>query len=80
MELNEAEVELEMSWAAMARTGDRQAFGKLVERYMRRAYAAALGLVGSPADALDLSQEAFVRAYRSMRRFRAGAPFYPWRP
>jgi len=78
MEMNEAEVEMEIAWAALARTGDRQAFGNLVERHMRRAYAAALGLVGSPADALDLSQEAFVRAYRSMRGFRAGAAFYPW--
>jgi RNA polymerase sigma-70 factor (ECF subfamily) len=78
MEMSEAELEMETTWAAMARTGDRRAFGQLVERYMRRAYASALGLVGSPADALDLSQEAFVRAYRSMSRFRAGAAFYPW--
>lgn len=48
-----------------ARSGDREAFGALITRYMRRAYYAALGLVGSHEDAQDLSQEAFARAYRN---------------
>ena len=60
------------------RRGDRTAFGELVERYMRRAYHVALGLVGSPEDALDLSQDAFVRAFAARRRLEAGRPFYPW--
>lgn len=42
-----------------AQAGDVEAFGALVSQYMRRAYYAALGLVGSHDDALDLSQEAF---------------------
>jgi RNA polymerase sigma-70 factor (ECF subfamily) len=45
-----------------AQAGDAQAFGLIVERHMRRAYFAALSLVGSREDALDLSQEAFARA------------------
>lgn len=60
------------------RRGDRGAFGELVERYMRRAYHVALGLVGSPEDALDLSQDAFVRAFAARRSLEAGRPFYPW--
>jgi len=48
-----------------AQAGESAAFGVLVERYMRRAYYAALGLVGSPEDALDLSQEAFMRVHRA---------------
>lgn len=61
-----------------AKNGDRDAFGALVERHMRRAYFAALGLVGSHEEALDLSQEAFVRAYRARAGLDPERPFYPW--
>ena len=60
------------------RAGDTRAFGILVERYMRRAYYAALGLVGSSEDALDLSQEAFARAFRARQTLDPERPFYPW--
>jgi len=63
---------------ARARDGDRDAFGILVERTMRRAYYAALGLIGSPDEALDLSQDAFVRAFRARRTLDPTRPFYPW--
>jgi RNA polymerase sigma-70 factor (ECF subfamily) len=63
---------------ARASRGDREAFGILVERHMRRAYYAALGLMGSPDDALDLSQEAFVRAFRARKTLDPARPFYPW--
>lgn len=59
-----------------ARAGDRRAFGELVTRYMRRAYYAALGLVGSHEDALDLSQEAFARAFRARANLDPDRPFY----
>ena len=61
-----------------AQQGDSEAFGGLVQRYMRRAYRAALSLVGSPEDALDLSQDAFARAFRARRRLDPQRPFYPW--
>jgi RNA polymerase sigma-70 factor (ECF subfamily) len=61
-----------------AQAGDADAFGLLVERHMRRAYFAALSLVGSREDALDLSQEAFARAYRARRRIDPERPFYAW--
>jgi RNA polymerase sigma-70 factor (ECF subfamily) len=61
-----------------AQAGDRDAFGELVERHMRSAYAAAVGLVGSRDDALDLSQEAFARAYRARHRIDPDRPFYSW--
>jgi RNA polymerase sigma-70 factor (ECF subfamily) len=64
--------------SGLARRGDIRAFEALVERYKERAYMVALGFVGSPEDALDLSQDAFVRAFRAMATFRQGAPFYPW--
>jgi RNA polymerase sigma-70 factor (ECF subfamily) len=61
-----------------AQAGDAEAFGRLVERHMRRAYYAALSLVGSREDALDLSQEAFVRAFRARKALDPERPFYAW--
>jgi RNA polymerase sigma-70 factor (ECF subfamily) len=62
----------------LAQAGDAEAFGALVQRHMRQAYFAALGLVGSREDALDLSQEAFARAFRARRQIDPARPFYPW--
>ena len=61
-----------------AQAGDLEAFGELVSRYMRRAYYAALGLVGSHDDAMDLSQEAFARAFRARTSLDPDRPFYTW--
>ena len=64
--------------AVKVRKGDAGAFGDLVERYKRRAYYAALALVHSHEDALDLSQEAFFRAFRARRTLDPERPFYAW--
>lgn len=61
-----------------AQNGEPAAFGQLVERYMERAYYTALGLVSSHDDALDLSQEAFARAFRARASIDAERPFFPW--
>lgn len=58
--------------------GDGTAFGELVRRNMRKAYRAALGLVGSPDDAMDLSQDAFARALKHAGKMDPERPFYPW--
>ena len=58
--------------------GDKRSFDPLVHRYMRQATAFALGWTGNQEDALDLSQEAFARAFRSISTFDATRPFYPW--
>jgi RNA polymerase sigma-70 factor (ECF subfamily) len=59
-----------------ARAGDLVAFGELVARYQARAVRLAWTLAGG--DAEDAVQEAFVKAYRSLDRFRPGAAFRPW--
>jgi len=64
--------------ASKAKRGNIDAFGELVERYKERAYMIALGFVGNPDDAMDLSQEAFVKAFKAMRTFKDGSDFYPW--
>jgi len=58
--------------------GDRKAFEPIVTQHMRRAAACALAWTGNPEDALDLSQEAFARAFRAIQRFDPARPFYPW--
>lgn len=68
----------ERAWIVRCQRGDQAAFEPLVRRYMRRAAAFALGWAGNHEDALDLSQEAFARAFRSIRRFDPERPFYPW--
>jgi len=61
-----------------AQAGDQAAFTAIVERYQRRVYRVAYGLVRSHEDADDLAQEAFVRAWKALDRFRVGEPLYPW--
>lgn len=72
------EMQTERKAIVASQTGSRDAFGEIVRTYMRRAYFGALALVGNREDALDVSQEAFVKAYRAIRRFDPERPFYPW--
>ena len=58
--------------------GEKQAFGILVKHYMKRAYFTALGLIGRHEAALDLSQDAFVRAFRAINRFDPEMKFFTW--
>ncbi len=60
------------------RRGDRAAFQELVEKYQRRIYAVAYGLLGNREDALDAVQEAFIKAYKSIDRFKGKSGFYTW--
>ncbi len=60
------------------KSGNRMALGKLVERHKKLAYRLALGLVGNRDDAYDISQEAFLRVYRSADTYDSTQPFLPW--
>jgi len=60
------------------KAGSKKAFGKLVERHKKTAFRLALGLVGNKDDAHDISQEAFLRVYRSAKTFDTSQPFLPW--
>ena len=63
---------------AQARDGDVFAYRRLVERYEELAYRGAYLVVRNAADAEDAAQEAFVKAYYALPRFRIGEPFRPW--
>ena len=61
-----------------AQRGDAPAFAEIVRRYQRSVYRTAYALTRNTADADDLAQETFVRAYRALDRFRADEPLHPW--
>ena len=61
-----------------AQRGDADAYDDLVSRYLRRVVSIAWGIVRNAHDAEDLAQEAFVKAYQSLERFRSDEPFGPW--
>lgn len=62
----------------LVQAGDREAYGEIVRKYMQPAYYIALGFVHNHQDALDLSQEAFVKAFRNIKRFDTEKAFFPW--
>jgi len=63
---------------ARAVRGDSAAYEEIVKRYQQVAFRTAYVVTGSAADAEDAAQEAFVKAYRALDRFRPDAPFRPW--
>ncbi len=50
--------------------GDEAAFRELLERYKKRAFGVALGIVGDPDEAQDVVQDAFIKAYYNLKEFR----------
>ena len=70
------EADGEMLRAVLA--GDATAYRGLVEKYQGRVYALLYGMVRNREDARDLTQEAFVKAYRNLEGFRLEAGFYTW--
>ena len=61
-----------------AKDGDQDAFRALFERYHRRAYAVALGVVKNPEDANDVVQDAFVKVHKHIGNFQGTSSFYTW--
>jgi RNA polymerase sigma-70 factor (ECF subfamily) len=61
-----------------AETATSQAYGELVERYREVAFRTAWLITRSSAEAEDAAQEAFVKAFYAIDRFRAGEAFRPW--
>jgi len=64
--------------ADRARRGDEHAFGELVRAYQGIAFRTAYLLTGSATDAEEATQTGFVKAWKALPKFRAGAEFRPW--
>ena len=68
----------DLSAIQRCRTGDKEAFRHLVERYQGEAIGHAAAILGGRADAPDAVQEAFIDAFRALDRFDPARRFYPW--
>lgn len=65
-------------WLRAARAGDRRAFQRFVESYMRAVYAIGYRLLGNHDDADDIAQETFVRAWQALERYDERYSPYTW--
>lgn len=70
--------EVDRELVARAQRGDKQAFGLLVEKYQRKLARLLQRLIRDPAEVEDVTQEAFIRAYRALPAFRGESAFYTW--
>ncbi len=73
-----AEISEEQKWIAGARGGSTKAFSALVALYEERSIRMAYSLLGNWEDARDNAQEAFVKAYQALPRFKAESRFSTW--
>lgn len=58
--------------------GDKKAFDLLILKYQQRIVHVITGFVHDPVEALDVAQEAFIKAYRAIPKFRGDSAFYTW--
>lgn len=72
------EREADLLLVERVQSGDREAFGLLVSKYQRKLLRLVMRLVRDPAEAEDVTQEAFIKAYRALPNFRGDSAFYTW--
>ena len=70
--------DIDQQLVARAQRGEKHAFELLVAKYQRRLLRLISRLVRDPAEAEDVAQEAFIKAYRALPQFRGDAAFYTW--
>lgn len=72
------EREADLQLVERVQSGDREVFGLLVSKYQRKLLRLVMRLVRDPAEAEDVTQEAFIKAYRALPNFRGDSAFYTW--
>jgi RNA polymerase sigma-70 factor (ECF subfamily) len=70
--------DIDQQLVARAQQGDKQAFELLVAKYQRKLLRLISRLVRDPAEAEDVAQDAFIKAYRALPQFRGDSAFYTW--
>lgn len=70
--------DIDQQLVARAQRGDKQAFGLLVEKYQRKLARLLARFIRDPAEVEDVTQEAFIKAYRALPAFRGESAFYTW--
>jgi RNA polymerase sigma-70 factor (ECF subfamily) len=70
--------EVDQALVERAQRGDKQSFGLLVSKYQRKLGRLLSRLIRDPAEVEDVTQEAFIKAYRALPSFRGESAFYTW--
>src|SRR5262245_49440767 len=70
--------EIDQQLVERAQRGDKQAFALLVEKYQRKLARLLSRFIRDPAEVEDVTQEAFIKAYRALPAFRGDSAFYTW--
>lgn len=73
-----ADVDVDSALVERVQTGDVAAFDELVRKYRTRLYSVLYNLTGNREDASDLTQDAFIKAFQSIGKFRGKSAFYTW--
>jgi RNA polymerase sigma-70 factor (ECF subfamily) len=68
----------ELDLVKRCQAGDTEAFDQLVTRYRTRVFSMIYNMVHNEQDAWDLAQDSFVKAWKSIKRFRGRSSFYTW--
>jgi len=68
----------ELDLVKRCQAGDTEAFDELVTRYRTRVFSMIYNMVRNEQDAWDLAQDSFVKAWKSIKRFRGRSSFYTW--
>ena len=75
---HESHDEVDSALVMRCQSGDQRAFEPLVTRYRGKIYAMIVNMIGNDADAWDLAQEVFLKAWRALPKFEARSSFYTW--
>lgn len=73
-----SERDIDRELVARAQRGDKQAFNLLVEKYQRKLGRLLSRFIRDPGEVEDVTQEAFIKAYRALPAFRGDSAFYTW--
>ena len=73
-----SEAQVDQLLVERVQKGDKKAFDLLIKKYQHRIVSLVSRYVGDQTEALDVAQEAFIKAYRAIDRFRGDSAFYTW--
>jgi RNA polymerase sigma-70 factor (ECF subfamily) len=70
--------DLDAKLVSRCKRGDNAAFAELIDRYQRKVYSIALGMVKNQEDAMDITQDSFVKVHKYLGNFQGTSSFYTW--
>jgi RNA polymerase sigma-70 factor (ECF subfamily) len=73
-----SEAQVDQLLVERVQKGDKRAFDLLISKYQHRIVSLVARYVSDPSEAMDVAQEAFIKAYRAIDRFRGDSAFYTW--